>query len=387
MKRNLLIICLTIYNLSIAQDINTTVKINVEPIDENLYSFTTLVDIDATNVKSQGNTGTCWSFSASSFLESEIYRNTGKFIDISEMYTVRNAYLDKAWVYVMRQGKAQFSDGGLGHHTLKSIQNNGLVPESEYSGLFGEDKKHNHDNLTKNIQVVLDAYIKNDKDSDIPNWKEATNTILDKKLGKKIEEFVYEGKVYTPESFLKMTQINASNYVTITSFSHTPYYQSFILNIPDNYDFGSFYNVPLEEFNTIAQDVLKKGYSIEWDGDVSEATFSAKKGIAVFPKNLENNKISLTQISDEGQVTQELRQQEFENYNTTDDHLMHIIGIVKDQKGNTYYKVKNSWGTESNRIGNGGYIYMSETYFKMKSISIMVHKDALSKEIKEKLKL
>lgn len=387
MKKIILLACFAIANISIAQDLKTTTLVEIKPLKETEYNFKTIVDIEASEVKSQGKTGTCWSFSASSFFESEIYRETGKFIDISEMYTVRNTYLKKSWIYVMRQGKAQLSDGGLGHHTMNSIKSYGLVPEIEFSGLKNGATTYNHDSLTRTIKTVLDDYIKNDVNSKHPNWKKDINAILDQRIGKNIDEFVYEGKVYTPKSFLEMTSVNPSNYVTITSFTHVPNYKSFILNIPDNFDFGSFYNVPLDDLNSIAKYALKKGYSIEWDGDVSEKTFSAKNGVAVIPNNKKDTENSLTHIIKELAVTPEFRQQEFENFNTTDDHLMHIIGLVKDQKGNTYYKVKNSWGTNSKRIGNDGYIFMSESYFKLKSISIMLHKDAIPKATRERLKI
>lgn len=384
MKKITLLVFACIINFANAQESKLPTPINVQPIN-NAYQFTTVIDIEASEIKSQGRTGTCWSFSTSSFLESEIYRISGKTIDVSEMYNVRSTYSRKTWNYVMRQGKAQFSEGGLGHDVMNSLKADGLVPESEFSGLFDGEITHNHATIVPEIKVILDNYIKNGVDSDHPDWQNETEAILNEKLGEKIEEFVYEGKVYTPKSFLEMTGVNPNEYVTITSFEHAPYYESFILNIPDNFAYGSFYNVPLNEFNDIATAVLNKGFTIEWDGDVSEKTFSSKQGVAVFPNDVSDNEISLIEIVPELEVTQEIRQQEFNNYNTTDDHLMHIVGIVKDQKGNTYYKVKNSWGGNSNRIGNDGYIFMSEAFFKLKSISIMVHKDALSDEMKEKL--
>ncbi len=383
MKKILTLLCVAIIHFANAQDIKTnnptSAKIN------NDYVFTTVIDIEASSVKSQDRTGTCWSFSTSSFIESEIYRNTGKMIDISEMYTVRSTYPKKTWNYVMRQGRTQFGEGGLGHDVINALASDGLVPESEFSGLIGDATTHNHSEMVKEIKVVLDAYIKDNINSEHSNWKEDTEAILDEKLGVKVEEFVFEGKVYTPQSFLKMTEIDPSDYVTITSFTHVPYNESFILNIPDNFANGSFYNVPLKEFNAIAINVLEKGYSIEWDGDVSEKTFSAKYGVAVIPNDTDDNGKSMTQIVPEMGITAEFRQQEFENYNTTDDHLMHITGIVTDQQGNTYYKVKNSWGSSSARVGNDGYIFMSEAFFKLKSISILVHKDALSTILKGKL--
>lgn len=348
------------------------------------YEFEIIKDIETSNVKSQGKTGTCWSFSTSSFIESEIYRTTGKNIDISEMFTVRNTYEDKAWNYVMRQGKIQFSQGGLAHDVLNSISDNGLVPESAFSGLF-QDKVYNHSKIVPQIKSVLDVYIKNDKDSEHPDWRKETSVILDKEIGKTPSEFVFEGKSYSPKSFAAMLKFNPADYVTITSFSHQPFYTNFVLNIPDNFSNGSMYNLPMKELVSLVENAVKNGYSIALDVDVSEKTFSPKTGIAVLPNDANDNKKALTELVSEMNVTQEYRQVEFENYNTTDDHLMHIVGVLKDQKGNIYYKVKNSWGTNSDRIGNNGYVYMSEAYFRLKVISVLLHKDGVSKKIRTKL--
>jgi len=378
------ILFIAITSLFYAQE-DVAVKINIPK--EQKYQFTPIIDIEASAVKSQGNTGTCWSFSASSFIESEIYRTSGKMIDISEMYNVRHTYNAKAWNYVMRQGKIQFSEGGLAHDVMNSIKLNGLVPESSYSGLLNSAKNHDHSKIIPELKTVLDAYIKNDKKSNFPNWKLAVDSILTAHLGKAPKEFTYNGVTYTPKSFLEMTKINTSNYITLTSFTHQPYNSTFILNIPDNFSNGSFYNIDLDIFVKEVDNALKKGYTLALDCDVSEKTFSSKYGIAVVPKEFKNSEKALTYIVDEETITPEFRQQEFENYNTTDDHLMHIVGMVKDQNGTEYYKVKNSWGTDSKRIGNGGYIYMSKPFFRLKTISVMVHKNALSETIKKDLKV
>ncbi|SNR38539.1 C1 family peptidase [Lutibacter flavus] len=353
--------------------------------NEQKYEFTPIIDIEASAVKSQGITGTCWSFSASSFIESEIFRNTGEMIDISEMYNVRYTYPAKAWNYVMRQGKIQFSEGGLAHDVLNSVSTFGLMPESAYSGLIGEAKNHNHSKIVPELQKVLDAYIKNDKKSEYPNWRIAVDSILDLHLGKTPNTFFYEGITYDAKSFLEKTKLNTSNYVTLTSFSHQPYNSNFVLNIPDNFSNGMFYNISLDELVAETDNALKKGYTIALDCDVSEKTFSSKYGVAVIPKNIDDTKKSLTYIVVENEITPEYRQQEFENYNTTDDHLMHIVGMVKDQNGNEYYKVKNSWGNNSERIGNDGYVYMSKAFFKLKTISVLVNKEALSEELKKEI--
>jgi len=365
------------------EDITTTVNIpNAEK-----YNFTTIVDIEASEVKSQGKTGTCWSYSTSSFIESEIFRNTGKHIDISEMYTVRHTYPKKAWNYVMRQGKIQFSEGGLAHDVMQSVQGYGLVPESAYTGLLNGTTKHDHSKIVPQLKKVLDNYIKKDKDSVITNWKISVDSILDSSLGKVNNKFFFEGVMHTPASFLALTKINATDYVTLTSFSHQPYNTPFVLNIPDNFSNGIFYNVELNSLVDVMNIALKKGYSIALDCDVSEKTFSGKYGIAVSPNNVLDNKKALEYIVDEKDITVDYRQAEYENYNTTDDHLMHVIGMLKDQKGTIYYKVKNSWGSDSKRIGNGGYIYMSEAYFRLKTISILLHKDGVPKDIKNKLNI
>lgn len=377
MKKILIAIVLLSSTFFYAQE-NAVVKVNIP--SEQVYQFKPIVDIEASAVKNQGNTGTCWSFATSSFFESEIYRNTGENIDISEMYTVRNTYPAKAWNYIMRQGSAQFGEGGLSHDMLNSIKLNGLVPESAYSGLLNDATNHDHSKIVPEIQKVLDAYIKSDKKSTARSWKIATDSILDAKLGKTPENFLYNGVVYTPKSFLEMTKLNTSNYITLTSFLQQPFYTTFILNIPDNFANGTFYNIPLDELVNDVDEALEKGFTLALDCDVSEKTFSQKYGVAVVPKNIENNEKAMTYIVEEAIVSPEFRQMEFENYNTTDDHLMHIVGLVKDQNGTEYYKVKNSWGMKGERIGNGGYVYMSKAFFRLKTISVMVNKDALGKK-------
>ena len=361
--------------------------VNVKLPTEQKYEFTPIVDIEASAVKSQGNTGTCWSYAASSFLESEIYRTSGEMIDISEMYNVRHTYINKAWNYVMRQGKIQFSEGGLAHDVFNSIAINGLVPESAYSGLQNEALKHDHSKIVPELKIVLDAYIKDDKDSPYPNWRTSIDSILDIHLGKIPEDFYFEGMTYDSQTFLKKTNIQASDYVTLTSFKHQPYNSSFVLNIPDNFSNGLFYNITLDKLVLETDNALQQGYTIALDCDVSEKTFSSKFGVAVIPKKLDDQEKCLTYIVEENTITPEFRQQEFENYNTTDDHLMHIIGIVKDQNGTEYYKVKNSWGNNVEKIGNNGYIYMSKAFFRLKTISVLVHKTALSNDLKSGLKI
>ncbi|MBP8792322.1 MAG: aminopeptidase [Lutibacter sp.] len=383
MKKTFFLLIALATTLCYSQE-DTKVAVNL-PANQK-YEFTTVIDIEASNVKSQGNTGTCWSYASSSFIESEIYRVSGEHIDISEMYNVRQTYPAKAWNYVMRQGKTQFGEGGLAHDVMNSVQQYGLVPESAFSGLQNGSKEHNHEAMATQLKEVLDTFIKNDVNSKYPNWKKAIGTILDEQLGTIPTEFNYNGIQYTPMSFLKKTQLHPADYITLTSFTHQPYYTKFILNIPDNFSNGSFYNVPLNDLVSETDNALKNGYTLALDCDVSEATFSSKTGVAFIPKNNTDQEKGLTYIVDELPITADFRQQEFENYNTADDHLMHLVGLVKDQNNKEYYKIKNSWGGNSDRIGNNGYIYMSKTYFKLKTISVLVHKNGVSPAILNKFK-
>ena len=340
------------------------------------YIFTDVIDLETTAVISQGNTGTCWSFSTSSFLESEIIRLNGKQVDLSEMYTVRNTYPVKAENYVMRQGKAQFSEGGLAHDVINSVANYGLVPLDAYTGLAPTENKHNHAEMVSVIKGMLDVYIKNPGRGLSKKWKVAVDGVLDVYLGENLDSFTYEGKTYTPQSFAKALHINAADYVNLTSFTHIPFYKKSILNIPDNFSNGSFYNIPIDELVAAIDGALSKGFTVTLDCDVSELTFSSKQGVAVIPADPDTGKLAVLGPVTEKDINQQYRQDEFENYNTTDDHLMHITGKAKDQNGNIYYKVKNSWGTNPNRTAYDGYVYMSVPYIKLKAISVLLHKDA-----------
>lgn len=356
--------------------------ISLTSVSAQKYEFTTVKDIEDTEVKSQGRTGTCWSFSTTSFLESEIIRLTGRNIDLSEMFTVRNTYSEKANNYLYRQGKAQFSEGGLAHDVINSVAKYGLVPEQVFTGLDVGQNRHNHAEMIAVLKAMLDAYIKNPAGELSPKWKQAVESVLNVYLGENKQEFTFEGKKYTPKTFAEYVKIDPSNYITISSFEHAKKHDKFILNIPDNFSNGMFYNVSLDELVSVTEEAIKNGYTVELDCDVSEKTFSSKNGIAVIPASSTENDKSLTEIVKEKNITPSLRQAEFENFNTTDDHLMHIVGLVKDQKGNSYFKVKNSWGTNQ---GNEGYVYMSVPYFRLKTISVLLHKDAVSSSLKEKL--
>lgn len=359
------------------------------------YEFHTVKDIEATPVISQDQTGTCWSFSTTSFLEAEIIRLTGKKIDLSEMYTVRNTYLDKAENYVMRQGKAQFGEGGLSHDVINSARKYGVVPESNYIGKTNPDLKYNHDKMEAELEAIVKKAVA-ETPKNYPNWKADYVSVLDTYMGKFNEDdkiissqqaidnnkINYEGKSLTPKQFLATTKLNLDEYITLTSFTNEPFYSKFILSIPDNFANGSYYNLPLDEFIQNIDTALDKGFTLALDTDISEKTFSGGQGIAVIPENENDSNAILTQIKPEKTITPEYRQAEFENFDTVDDHLMLIVGKVADQKGNQYYKVKNSWGTKS---GKDGFVYISVPYVRLKAISVMLHKDGLVKKTKTAL--
>lgn len=338
------------------------------------YEFSTVKDISCLPVISQDKTGTCWSFSTTSFLESEILRIKGQKIDLSEMYNVRFTYPKKAYNYIMRQGKAQFGEGGLAHDVINSARDYGLVPESVYNGKTSA-AIHDHSKMVADLETYLKGVVSNKPFN--ANWKNEYSGFLDRYLGKPVTDFTYEGRKYTPKEFAASTGLDFSKYITLTSFTQAPFHTNFILDIPDNFANGSFYNIPLDELMYNIDSALDKGFTLSLDIDVSEKTFSSKTGMAVIPAKDEDAVSILTEIKPEKIITQELRQAEFENYNTTDDHLMHLVGKVKDQKGNIYYKVKNSWGKDS---GKEGYMYMSESYLKLKTISVLLHVDGLSKK-------
>ena len=350
---------------------------------ESPFKFKELVNNSALPVISQGKTGTCWSFSTVSFLESEVKRITGKKVDLSEMYNVRFTYPVKAYNYVYRQGKAQFSEGGLSHDVLNSVRKNGLVPNEVYAGFtVGTETKHNHELLVKELKTDLDSIVKNPKKYLTTDWKYNFDQKLNQKLGVPPTVFKFEGKEYTPQEFAKFLKINPDDYVTLTSFQQAPYYSQFILQVPDNFSNGSYYNLPLDEYMKVLDEALYNGFTAAFDTDVSEKTFSKKYGLAVWPsEGLESD--YFVEILPEKWVSAEERQAAFEDLSTQDDHLMHITGILRDQLGNQYYDVKNSWGTEN--LGNNGHIYMSKPFFRMKSIAFTVHKDALSEKVKKQL--
>lgn len=368
------------------------------------YQFTDLINLDITPVKDQNRSGTCWSFSANSFFEQEMLRMGKPATDLSEMFVVRHCYKDKAVKYVRLHGYLNFAQGGAFHDALYVMENYGMVPESAYAGLNYGEKSHVHGEVESVLNGIVSAVIKNPNRKISPAWKPAFDSVLDAYFGKLPKSFVYDGKTYTPQTFLKdYCGINPNDYVAIGSYTHHPFYEPFIFEVQDNWLWRSIYNVPLNEMMQIIDNALGNGYSVAWAADVSEKGFNSKKvGVAIVPEvdmesmdqaeigkweamsEKERNKklYAFDKPGKEKVITQENRQEAFDDYESTDDHGMHIYGTAVDQAGNKYYKVKNSWG---NYNDFGGSFYASKPFVAYKTMNILVHKDALSQAIKDKL--
>jgi len=337
----------------------------VKPDEE--YSITSEIDLKATSVKNQAKTNTCWSFATTSFIESELLRMGKGEYDLSEMYMVRENYMTRLKENFLRKGKGVLGEGGgLPHDWLREFQEDGIVPEEVYPGLNYDSPYHNHDELQAIISAVATVPVQ--RNVETPQYHQIITTVLDTYLGKKPESFSYREFKFTPKSFAASLGINPDDYVEISSFTHFPFYNQAVLEVPDNWAMAKIFNVPLDELISIMDYSLSNGFTLVWDGDVSEDGFSHTEGKAVVP---------------EQKISQEIRQQAFETHSTTDDHGMHITGLARDQNGNKYYKTKNSWGTERNPLG--GYLYMSENYVRAKTILILVNKNAIPPAVRAKL--
>ncbi|MEO7522928.1 MAG: C1 family peptidase [Ferruginibacter sp.] len=376
-----LLVCTGIF--SNAQD---KADLSVKPAMIQSSDFTLLKNNAATSVKNQGSTGTCWAFSTTSLLESQLLKNNLGTLNLSEMFTVRNIYVEKAKNYILRQGHAQFSEGGLGHDVIRAIANYGAMPDDAYSGLLPGQAKLDHQKMSKELKEYLDSILKTNGKPLTDNWLAGYNKILDDNMGVLAANFIYEGKTYTAMSFSKdVMHFDANDYVNLTSFSSQPYYQDYIVQVPDNFSNGAYYNLPLNEFIETAKTSLSSGYSLMWDADVSNNGFRQGKGLALyFEPSVKIKSDSITADMPEAKWNPEIRQQLYEELVTQDDHLMHITGIEKSGSGKTFFIVKNSWG---NTGPFSGYINVSESYFAINTISLVVPKASLSKTLLEKLKI
>lgn len=354
------------------------------------YTFTTIKQVEATDVQNQNATNTCWSFSALSFFESELLRLGKGKVNLSEMFVVRNIYDLKARNFIRMHGKTNFAEGGGFPDVLLAWKNFGIMPESIYPGKKDPQAPHQHKLLETTLKNILQvAADEKTQKLDYEFLIKSINSTCDAYLGEVPQSFVVDGKSLNSKDYAAQLGLKPEDYVIIGSYSHHPFYSPFILEIPDNWNWQNIYNLPLEEFRQVMRQCLEKGFSFAWAADVSEPTFLFKDGLALLPEKAwsamseEEKQKLLTQPVTQLNVSQEMRQKAFDNYETQDDHGMHAIGLVKDQNETLYYLIKNSWGKERNQCG--GYFYASESYLLMKTTSIMLHKSALNSEIRKKL--
>lgn len=367
------------------------------------YQFTDIKRLPATSVKDQARAGTCWSWSGISFFESEMIRMGKEPIDLSAMYIVRHAYSDKATKFVRLHGSMNFAVGGAFCDVMHVIKNYGIVPMDVYMGLNYGEPNHAFGEIDDVLADYINAVIKNSNKKLSTAWKKGFDGILDAYLGEEPEKFEYKGKEYTPRTFAdEVVGLNMDDYVSLTSFTHHPFYSQFAIEVPDNWLWGMSYNLPIDELAQVMSNAIDNGYTFAWASDVSERGFqTSQPGVAVVPttdtKEMSGAEIAKWEAMPKGnqtpdafrqgpapekEITQEMRQQEFDNYLTTDDHGMHVIGKAKDQNGTVYYIVKNSWN-KYNKFG--GYFYASEPFMKYKTMNIIVHKNAIPKDIRKKL--
>ena len=373
------------------------------PADTLGFEFKDVTLVPTTSVKDQNKSGTCWCFAGTSMFEDEIVRRGGKPLDLSEMFTVRQCYLDKADRYVRMYGATNFAAGGSIMDVPYVWKRYGAIPESAYPGLNYGEEKHVHGELDAILKAYLDVVVKKPNKRISTAWRQGVEAILDAYLGEVPETFEVDGKTYTPRSYADALGLVPDEYVALTSFTHHPMYEPFVLEVADNWLWAPYENVELNELKEVVDNAIANGYPVVWAADVSEDGFKWTDGVALMPKVRTADDMEGTELSrwlhlsdkerkekqydfkgpvEEITVTPEMRQEMFDRQETTDDHGMEIVGTATDREGNRYYKVKNSWDTNQKY---DGFFYVSEPYFLAKTLSILVHRDALPKAIAKKL--
>lgn len=364
------------------------------------YEFTTVKEIPVTSIKNQFRSGTCWCYSALSFIESEILRTKGQEVDLSEMFVVGRSYHDRAIKYVRLDGHLNFAAGSSFGDVLHVIDDYGIIPQDVYSGFNYGTEMPEQAELDAALKGYVDAIRTNPNRKLTTAWKNGLDGILNAYFGEAPATFTVDGVEYTPESYRDHLGINYDDYVNITSFTHHPFYEPFIIEVCDNWRWDSAYNLPMEEMMEVMYNAIDKGYSIAWGSDVSEKGFT-RNGLAIMPveekkaaagsdqerwvgKAAEQQEEMKAELPVEMVITQEMRQEGYDRKTTTDDHGMHIYGIAQDQNGNKYFMVKNSWGDAGKYKGVW---YASDAFVRYKTLNIVVHKDALPKHIAKKLGL
>lgn len=372
--------------IGFAQDnLVNSLKNNQSANSANSFTFTPVINAEATSVKNQKSSGTCWSYSTNSFLESEMIRMGKKPVDLADLFTARNAYIEKGINYVRMHGALTLGDGGACHDVTNMFAKYGALPQEVYNGNdYGSPGSS--DRMNKLTEAILKKVVSGKFD---PTWKARYIATIDSCMGAVPEKFTYEGKEYTPKTFAKeVVGINPADYVELSSFTTSPYYEKAVLMVPDNWSFDQVYNVQMDDITTIIDNALKKGFTVAWATDVSEKGFSWKNGVAYVPANdfesmtSEEKKAMFNGPKPEKEITVELRQAAFDDYETTDDHGMQITGMAKDQAGKDYYIVKNSWGATNDYKG---YLYVTKNFVKYKTTAFLLHKNGIPSDLRKKM--
>lgn len=373
-------------------------------VDPNKPVFTIVKENPITSVKDQNRSGTCWAYSTLSYFESEILKNTGKTYDLCESFVANKDYMDRAVQVVRYHGDMQFAQGGSAYDVYYVLKNYGICPEDAmpFPGSLYGDSLNNFNEFFSLLEPYVEGIATNKASKISGQWKVGFQGILDAYLGKCPENFTYEGKNYTPKSFASSLGLNMDDYVTITSYTHHPFYSQFVVEVQDNWRNPASYNLPMDEMMQIIDNAVMNGYTVAWGGDVSEPGFT-RDGLAYM---IDAKKMQSLQGSDmarwlglsaakrrnlidslgcyvpEVQPTQEMRQERFDNWELTDDHGMLIYGIAKDQNGKKYYMVKNSWGEAGKYKGTW---YMTKTFIAANTMDYMVNKNAIPANIRKKM--
>ena len=397
-----LLICILCSMSLIAFAQNDSTEVKKDSVEEG-FRFTTVDSVPITRVKDQHRSGTCWAFSTLGFLESEVLRINGKEVEFSPMFVVSKTLIDRATYTVRMYNESRFAEGGSAYDVIYCMQHYGLVPKSAMPGIRYGWTEADTLPVFSELSAVASGYLSGLKKQKklSPVWREGLQAIYDTYLGACPEDFEYEGKKYTPQSFVQSLGLNAEDYVSLTSYTHHPFYERFALEVPDNWRMDQMYNLPIDELMSVIDNALAKGYTLAWAADVSEIGFT-RKGIGVvpdadkgaeltgsdmatwvgMPKDKQKEELTKRPLP-EKEITQQMRQDAYDNWETTDDHGMQIFGIAQDQNGKRYYMVKNSWGTM--RSDYKGIWYVSEAFVRYKTNDILVHKNAIPKDIRKKL--
>lgn len=392
MKKAVLMFGLVIPVMSFAQDnlVKSLEKNGADSVKAK-FKFKETIALANTSVKNQASSGTCWSYSTNSFLESEMVKAGKDPVELAQIFSARYVYADKADNYIKMHGAIAWGDGGACHDVINMYAKYGAMPQSAYTGLHYGTSKNKFAEMQEVLKAMLDVYVKNPNGKLSPNWKTAFSSVMDSYLGEVPKTFQWEGKTYTPQSFAnEVVGLDPKDYVELSSFTDKPYYKKTILMVPDNWSLDQVYNVKMNDITDIIDNALDKGYTVAWATDVSEKYFSWKNGVAYVPEKEyddmsdDEKKEMFNGPQPERTITPELRQTAFDNYSTTDDHGMHIVGLAKDLNGREYYVVKNSWGTTNDYKG---YLYVTKAYVKYKTTAFLLNKKAIPGELKEKMNI